>query len=76
MSSIHDLLHGQRTLVCLLQGMEGVATHVELRNETTIFGTIESVDAAMHITMSNVILKRPQVSTLVPLVAVLLCYFM
>ena len=47
MSTYRQLLEGQSTLVCLLQGMEGVRTKVELRSEDVVDGVIESVDAAM-----------------------------
>ena len=47
MSTLRELQQGQGTLACLLQGMEGVHTSVELRNEDTVEGVIESADAAM-----------------------------
>eukprot|EP00047_Mylnosiga_fluctuans_P008654 m.8247 g.8247 ORF g.8247 m.8247 type:complete len:133 (-) comp2267_c0_seq2:100-498(-) len=47
MCTIQDFLAGQRSLVCFLQGMAGVCTTIELRNETTVHGTIETVDALM-----------------------------
>lgn len=47
MSTYRQLLDGQSTLVCLLQGMEGVRTRIELRTEDTVDGVIESVDPSM-----------------------------
>ena len=42
-----------KTLVCLLQGLEGYHTTIELRNENSVTGTIESVDARMNISLTN-----------------------
>ena len=36
-----------KTLVCLLQALEGSSTTVELRNEITVQGTIHHVDYRM-----------------------------
>ena len=36
-----------KTLVCLLQALEGSSTTVELRNEITVQGTIQHVDYRM-----------------------------
>lgn len=47
MSTYRQLKEGQSTLACLLQGMEGMRTSVELRSEDVVEGVIESVDAAM-----------------------------
>ena len=42
-----------RTLCCLLKALEGVETEIELRNESVVIGTIESVNSAMDVTMRN-----------------------
>eukprot|EP00047_Mylnosiga_fluctuans_P008653 m.8242 g.8242 ORF g.8242 m.8242 type:complete len:116 (-) comp2267_c0_seq1:188-535(-) len=57
MCTIQDFLAGQRSLVCFLQGMAGVCTTIELRNETTVHGTIETVDALMGMTITDAVLR-------------------
>ena len=44
----------ERSLVCLLQAVEGHRTIVELRNESSAEGLIENVDGFMNVRMSNV----------------------
>lgn len=44
----------ERTLVCLLQAVQGHRTTVELRNESSAEGLIEHVDGFMNISMSDV----------------------
>lgn len=44
----------ERTLVCLLQAVQGHRTTVELRNESSAEGLIENVDGFMNISMSDV----------------------
>ena len=44
-----------RTLISLLQGIEGYHTTIELRNENSVTGTIEAVDGFMNINLSNAI---------------------
>jgi hypothetical protein len=43
----HDLLHGQKTLVCFLQGLAGRRVPIQLRDDSVVLGTIQSVDACM-----------------------------
>lgn len=43
----------QNTLVCLIHGLIGRRTTVELRNEDKIFGEIEDVDEYMSIDIKN-----------------------
>lgn len=43
-----------KTLVCLVQALESKKTTVELRNETSVHGTIDLVDGYMNVHMSNV----------------------
>ncbi|XP_054273263.1 U7 snRNA-associated Sm-like protein LSm10 [Macrosteles quadrilineatus] len=43
-------------LVCLVQSMEGKTTTVDLRNESSIYGKIDDVDAFMNINMSDAVL--------------------
>lgn len=38
-----------RTLLCLLQGLQSHVTTLELRNEITVSGTVESVDEKMKL---------------------------
>lgn len=42
----------RRTLVCLLQALEGRDTTIELRNETSFLGRVSHVDAMMNVTLS------------------------
>ena len=44
----------ERTLVCLLQALQGHRTTVELRNESTAEGLIANVDGFMNVCMSDV----------------------
>lgn len=44
----------ERTLVCLLQAVQGHSTTVELRNESSVEGLIENVDGFMNISMTDV----------------------
>ena len=44
----------ERTLVCLLQAVQGHRTTVELRNESSAEGLIDNVDGFMNISMSDV----------------------
>ena len=44
----------ERTLVCLLQAVQGHRTIVELRNESSAEGLIDNVDGFMNISMSDV----------------------
>lgn len=47
MAIAHEQLQSSKTLVCLLQGLEGVVTTLELRNEMVVKGTIAHVDHCM-----------------------------
>uniref|UniRef100_A0A1B6M2D6 Sm domain-containing protein n=2 Tax=Graphocephala atropunctata TaxID=36148 RepID=A0A1B6M2D6_9HEMI len=42
-------------LVCLVQAIEGKYTTVDLRNESSVYGRIDSVDAFMNIGMSSAV---------------------
>ncbi|XP_060067477.1 U7 snRNA-associated Sm-like protein LSm10 [Ylistrum balloti] len=44
----------RNSLICLLKAVEGKVTTVELRNESTVSGFVEHVDAYMNVTMTNV----------------------
>lgn len=57
--SPRDRALSAKTLVCLLQSMVDKKTVVELRNETTITGIINNVDACMNVEMKDVTLKTP-----------------
>lgn len=46
------------TLVCLVKSCEGFSTTVDLRNETSVSGKIETVDGHMNISMSNVVCRN------------------
>lgn len=52
------------TLAGLVKACEGRRTVLELRDNTSIFGTIVSVDGHLNIIMSSVVYKRPQCKTL------------
>ncbi len=45
--SLPALLAAERTLLCFLQGLQGTSVDVKLKNQTSIQGTLDSVDAAM-----------------------------
>ncbi|KAK6168897.1 hypothetical protein SNE40_020057 [Patella caerulea] len=49
----------KNTLLCLLKALERKRTTVELRNETSVSGTIDAVDFQMNISMTNVVFKAP-----------------
>ncbi|XP_076467254.1 uncharacterized protein LOC143298309 [Babylonia areolata] len=53
MTTARDKFFYTRTLCCLLKALEGVETEIELRNECHVKGTVESVSAAMDVTMRN-----------------------
>jgi len=52
-----ELREGEKTLACLLQGMLGVRTTIELRSDAEVTGTIRSVDAHMNTSLTEVVLK-------------------
>ncbi len=47
MATAHERIQSSKTLVCLLQGLVGVVTTLELRNEIVVEGTIAHVDHCM-----------------------------
>ncbi|XP_074645805.1 U7 snRNA-associated Sm-like protein LSm10 [Tubulanus polymorphus] len=49
----------QNSLLCLLKGIQGRITVVELRNESEVCGRIDYVDAFMNTNMSNVVFSDP-----------------
>ena len=51
--SLREQKTSENTLLCLLQGLQGLTTTIELINEQKIYGQIESVDGYSNITMSN-----------------------
>ncbi|CAN7989468.1 unnamed protein product [Ixodes hexagonus] len=48
-----------KSLILLLQAVEGRTTTVELRNEIVVHGTIDKVDSYMNVDMANVRLTVP-----------------
>ena len=54
MASGRERATSERTLVCLLQAVQGHRTIVELRNESSAEGPIDNVDGFMNISMSDV----------------------
>lgn len=48
-----------KSLILLLQALEGRTTTVELRNEIVVHGTVEKVDSCMNVDMANVTLTVP-----------------
>lgn len=54
MASGRERATSERTLVCLLQALQGHRTTVELRNESSAEGVIKNVDGFMNISMSDV----------------------
>lgn len=50
-TSIQELKSAETTLACLLQGMHGVRTTVELRSDAEVTGMIQSVESDMSISM-------------------------
>ena len=61
-----ELRDGEKTLSCLLQGMLGVRTTIELRSDAEVTGTIQSVDGHMNVSLTDVTLTpaRPGARTL------------
>lgn len=59
-TTLNDLKAGERTLVCLLQGMHGVRTTVELRSDAEVEGTILSVESDMSISMVRSSVPTPE----------------
>ncbi len=45
----------QNTLLCLLEGIVGEVTLIELRNESSVWGQIESVDDQMNVSVKNAV---------------------
>ena len=54
MASGRERATSERTLVCLLQAVQGHRTIIELRNESSAEGLIDNVDGFMNISMSDV----------------------
>eukprot|EP00037_Helgoeca_nana_P018881 m.182245 g.182245 ORF g.182245 m.182245 type:complete len:164 (-) comp24630_c0_seq2:341-832(-) len=59
-TSIQELKSAETTLACLLQGMHGVRTTVELRSDAEVTGMIQSVESDMSISMVDVVIKAPR----------------
>ncbi|XP_037075754.1 U7 snRNA-associated Sm-like protein LSm10 [Pollicipes pollicipes] len=57
--SAREKFYSCNTLVCLLQGLKGYRTTVELRNEAEVFGTIASVDGFMNVTVEGATFTDP-----------------
>ncbi|XP_071482529.1 U7 snRNA-associated Sm-like protein LSm10 [Diadema antillarum] len=53
--SRREKFKSKHTLICLLQALQGRITTVELRNECTATGYIDTVDGFMNVTMSRVL---------------------
>lgn len=51
--SKRERFKSRNSLICLLQGITGKRTTVELRNESSVTGWIEIVDGFMNITMTD-----------------------
>ncbi|XP_062589553.1 U7 snRNA-associated Sm-like protein LSm10 [Saccostrea cucullata] len=47
----------RNTLISLLKAVEGKVTTIELRNENSVTGRVEDVDAFMNIVMRNVVFR-------------------
>ena len=58
MTSLRDRARISNTLVCLLTGLQGVHTTVELRNDNVIWGRIISVKADMDTFLEEVTLTK------------------
>ncbi|OWF50960.1 U7 snRNA-associated Sm-like protein LSm10 [Mizuhopecten yessoensis] len=54
MASDRERFKIRNSLICLLKAVEGKVTTVELRNESTVSGFVEHVDAYMNVTMTDV----------------------
>eukprot|EP00041_Stephanoeca_diplocostata_P010196 m.162365 g.162365 ORF g.162365 m.162365 type:complete len:158 (-) comp18066_c1_seq1:292-765(-) len=57
-TTAQDLYRGENTLTCLLQGMQGIETTVELRNESTVSGKIISVDSYMNTIIGDAVFQK------------------
>jgi len=47
------------TLTVLLKGLEGKVTTIDLRNESSLRGRIDSVDHLMNVTLTDAVLFAP-----------------
>ncbi|XP_003736982.1 U7 snRNA-associated Sm-like protein LSm10 [Galendromus occidentalis] len=63
LQSSRDKAVAVRSLLCLVQALEGRETTVDLRNETEVVGTIEVVDGRMNIQMSDAVVTMPNGSS-------------
>lgn len=53
MATVRERTLMMNNLTCLLQSLIGKSTKVELRNEKTVYGHVESVDSLMNTVMVN-----------------------
>ena len=58
-SSLREKYKSTNSLICLLQGIMGRVTTVELRNESSARGKIDNVDGFMNVKMTNVLFTTP-----------------
>ncbi|XP_033100435.1 U7 snRNA-associated Sm-like protein LSm10 [Anneissia japonica] len=52
--TIRERTKSKNSLTCLIQALEGKVTTIELRNESEVYGEIESVDGYMNVQMKHV----------------------
>jgi len=54
---------GSNTLICILQALTGLRLVVELRNEVSVKGKLDTVDTNMNLKLSSVLYKAVQSRT-------------
>ncbi|XP_062501566.1 U7 snRNA-associated Sm-like protein LSm10 [Corticium candelabrum] len=59
MQDVEERQQSRRTLVCLLQALEGRNTTIELRNETSIDGRVVHVDGMMNVALASATFNTP-----------------
>lgn len=59
MTTSRDRARHFNTLTCLLKGLQGRETTIELRNESSIKGCIDDVDSFMNTHLSSAVLITP-----------------
>ncbi|KAK7791716.1 hypothetical protein R5R35_000290 [Gryllus longicercus] len=53
-ASKREKFYSYNTLVCLIEGLEGKYTTVDMRNESFVYGKIMQADGFMNLVMSDV----------------------
>lgn len=59
MQTQREKAQSAKTLICLLQSLVNKETSVELRDDSIIEGTVQSVDGFMNVELTSAVLKTP-----------------